>query len=467
MKLKLILSMIILFGAVIPSVRGGDEWVLELDPTKDADRARLFQALRTGSSGEKNLSAEKLAKAGYIDDLIEILKVTSDYNTMQAIAQTGDERVIPVFESRLKADPKNRYLVGSLTFVRSEKAAPILIKILKDNPDGDKPKRHDLVGSALRALMWNKAHDAIPLLRERFSAISLPAPEFDKKESVSSRGRRYLAKRKTMYAQVLSSLRDTSGIPYLKEEMRNELRAGRRMSGAFESMESLMMDLDRIIPIEDESIFEELLPELIEGLGRRELYIKRAATKVLGRLTRLDFADDQSKWRNWYKANNKKHPIYSRPLDRAAKRCLAHFLAGVRNPPETSETLRAMAWFARFGFGNGFSRDGRGDWKLDIDPTRLHLPLPSVFRDEKDFKMPPHVPRDKLKDFKLFFEASLSEKASEPENLIFRQELESIRIVVTLAFSTPDGEAKNQLIKLAKEACSSLFEYQKQYGKGK
>ena len=110
-----------------------------------------------------------------------------------------------------------------------------------------------------------------------------------------------------------------------------------------------------------------------------------------------------------------------------------------------------MAGFARSG---SLPRNGRGAWKIEIDPTRLHLPVP-------------YVPPDKLTDFKLFFEASLSEKASKPENLVFRQELESIRIVVTLAFSTPDEQAKNQLIKLAKEACNSLFEYEKQYGKGK
>lgn len=445
---KLTLSIIILFGAIAPSARGGDEWVLQLDAGKDTDRARLLQALRTGTGGEKNLSAKKLAKSGYIDELIEILKVTSDYNAIGAIAQTRDERLIPVFESRLKADPKNRYLVGSLAYVRSQNAAPILIKILKDNSDGDKPRMHDLVACTLNALMWNDAQEAIPLLRKRF--VSIPVPEFDGQKPEFSQDRWYLAKRKTMYAKVLSSLGDTSGIPYLKEEMRNELRAGRGMSGAFESMESLI-HLDRIIPIQDESIFEELLPELIEGVGCRDIYIKRQATSVLGRLTRLDFADDQLKWRNWYKANGKKHPIYSKALDRAAKRCAEHFLAGVRNPPETSETLRAMAGFARY---DSLPRNCRGAWKIEIDPTRLHL-----------IALP--VPGDNLKDFKLFFEASLSEKASKPADLVFRQELESIRIVVTLAFSTPDEQAKNQLIKLAKEACNSLFEYEKQYGKRK
>jgi len=79
-------------------------------------------------------------------ELLDILSTTTSYNTMQAIAQTRDERTISIFESRMYREPKNSHLVGSLAFVQSPKASPVLIEMLMRNSDAKTPNDMDMVG---------------------------------------------------------------------------------------------------------------------------------------------------------------------------------------------------------------------------------------------------------------------------------------------------------------------------------
>jgi len=254
----------------------------DLDPRKAEDQAKLIDLLKTGEPAEKHRAATTLAKAGLIEALLDIVKDTKDYQTMLAIAHAVDERVIPVFEARLRAEPGNVYLVGSLAGLRSPKATPILLDLLRKNPDADPPSFQDMVGVVLNALMRSGDRAAAEAVRARFLAYEVGPPVSREEDEAAFFRRPGRAQRKSAYAQTLLAMGDRTPLPYLKSEMRHELAAREASSGAFEAVWRLN---DRhFVTIDDEAILEPLLPELIEGVSSPDAHLKRSDQEKVSNL---------------------------------------------------------------------------------------------------------------------------------------------------------------------------------------
>jgi hypothetical protein len=334
-----------------------------LEPHKKGDRAALVQIVETASrpSNSKSKKAAKiLADAGYISELLDILQATDNYLVMTAIAETRNEKTLPVFEARLRNEPDNLFLIGSLAYIQNAKAAPILISLLKTHPDSDHSTYDDSVAGILNALMFNRCQDAIPLLRERFRTM---------KDSQ--------ADRKSYYAVVLLSLSDATGIPFLKSQIANN------NSFVLDKLATLcdfMRPAEGIVSIKDLNIFKELLPELIRTTGNSNYFVKRDSARILLYLTRHDYGEDSAKWEAWFSQHKDKHPIYTADLDATARKCLTQFRNNLEEASQSYSIIREVAYFLPKAPENGYGSHNSYLWRLESHPELLSSYDSSIVR---------------------------------------------------------------------------------------
>ena len=416
----------------------------QLDPKEQQDRNVLIQIVKRSTNGKSNRAAKILAQAGYMDDLLDILRTTTSYNTMGAIAQTRNERTIPIFEDRLRKTPNNRYLIGSLAYVQNRKASPVLMLLLKMHSDGDRPNDQDTVGCILNAMIFNKCQAAIPLLRQRFAACDA---------STSA-----LKNRKSYYACVLVALGDPTGIQWLVAQLRADIDSQRDSSWAADKLATIcdwMPPKSDLVNIQDEGIMEDLLPALTTGASIRGHFLARDCRRVLRVLTRHDFAAGDIAWQKWYEEHRNEHPVYTKPLDRAVLLCMNNFKRNLAEVAKKNERVKRMGYFL------GDPQNGCGGhndflWKLESHPEKHSLRiLEFPYRGVKE-----------RKTLGILFQACLGSRAPSPD-LVFKKEFAKINVIVQLCLRTMDEETKGAVIDCAKRACEVLSTYEESYEKTK
>jgi len=266
--MKTVFTLIIAFVTVAAAF-GVEVDLHKLDPGEPKDRAALFSIVKRSSNGKSNLAAKILAEAGFMEELLTILRTTTSYNTMQAIAQTRDERTIPVFESRLRNDPNNRYLIGSLAYVRNPKASPILVALLKQHADAKRPSDQDNVGCLLNAILMNRCQDAIPILRDRFESCGIASQ----------------ADRKSNFALTLLSLGDPIGTSWLSKRLHEDIESRVVYSWTVDRLATIcdwMPPMHDIVTIQDEAIMMPLLHELVRGASSANVPLPASAVVYSG-----------------------------------------------------------------------------------------------------------------------------------------------------------------------------------------
>lgn len=434
-EMKTVFTLIIAFATVATAL-GAEADLQKLEPEEPKDRAALFSIVKRSSNGKSNRAAKILAEAGLMEELLKILRTTTSYNTMQAIAQTRDERTIPVFESRLRNDPHNRYLVGSLAYVQNPKASPILVALLKQHADAKRPSDQDMVGCLLNAILLNRCQDAIPILRERFEGCGIASQ----------------ADRKSNFALTLLSLGDPIGTSWLSKRLHEDIESRVVHSWTVDRLATIcdwMPPRHDIVTIQDEAIMMPLLHELVRGASSAECPFARECCRVLRVLTRHDFPVGDAAWRKWYSDHADKHPIYTTPLNRAVKLCIYTFRNGLAGAADKSERLKWMDYFLGQP-RNGFGSHNNFLWELESHPE-LHA---TALLQER----PP--PLEERKELGLSFTIAMTSRLREPAHQIFRQDFSSINITASLASPVRDEITKNELITLAKQACGILSEYE-------
>lgn len=435
---------IFIFFATGATALGPQTDLRKLDPGKAADRATLLEIVQRSSDGNRIQAAKILAKAGYMNDLLSILTITTSYNAMGAIAQTRDVRTIPVFEDRIRRDPDNRYLVGSVAYVHSPKASPILVDMLKRHPDSKLPRKQDIVGCILNAIVFNSCQDAIPILRERFAAC----------------GSSSKAQRKSDYGLTLLTLGDPVGVSWLSKKLHADIESKQLSSWIADRLCTicdLMSPRCNIVKIQDESIMTPLLRELVRGASSAKCPFARECRRVLRFLTRHDFPVGDAAWDKWYSGHAEKHPIYTTPLDRAAKLCIDTLRKSMAETAKKNQGLKWMEYFLgqpQIGFGahNDFL------WKLESHPEK-HVFTRHAFTVMQE--RPPA--REKRKGLGLMFTIVLTSRLHEPNHLVFKREFDSINLTVCLSSPMEDDDTKKVLSQLAERACAVLSEYEKHY----
>jgi len=435
-------ALVILIALAAANTAPGVEADLQrLDPKKAEDRAVLLDIVRGSSNGESNQAARVLARAGYMGELLKILKTTPSYNTMQAIAQTQDERTIAIFEARLRADPENRYLIGSLTYVRSPKASPILVDLLERHRDSERPNDQDIVGCILNSMVFNRCQDAIPLLRERFASCAASSQ----------------ADRKSDYALTLLSLGDSVGIPWLSQRLRADIEQKAGHSWTADRLATLcdwMAPRSDIVEVQDESIAAPLLPALVCGASSPGCPFARECVRVLRVLTRHDFAVGDVAWQEWYSTHVNKHPIYSAPLDRVAMLCADDFRERLADAARTDGTLKWMDHFLGQP-QNGFGAHNDFLWKLESHPESYAIPMLQ--------ETPPL--RGERETLGLVFVVALTSRLQEPAGKLFRKDFTSINVSVCLGSHVEYEGTKQLLVRLAAQACEVLSVYERHHHK--
>ena len=422
--------------AIVTSAIGAEPGPQTLDPRKPEDHAALVEMVKRPTNGKSNQAAKRLAETGHMEELLRILSSTTSYNTMQAIAQTRDERTIPVFELRLRREPNNRYLVGSLAYVQNPKASTILIDLLKRHSDSERPSDQDIVGCLLNAIVFNRCQDAIPFLRQRFAACGTTSQ----------------ANRKSSYALTLLSLGDPVGLPWLNRRLGEDIESKVVHSWTADRLATIcdwMPPRHDIVTIQDESIMAPLLHELVRGASSADCPFARECCRVLRVLTRRDFPVGDAAWRKWYSDHADKQPIYTTPLDRAAKLCMDTFRKGLAEAAERNERLKWMDHFLgqpRSGFGshNNFL------WKLESHPERHAGALLQE-------RLPPPKKREEVG---LAFTIAMTSRMGESAHQIFRKDFGSVNITVSLASRVGDERTKKDLIEIAEQASAVLSEYE-------
>jgi hypothetical protein len=425
--------------AFVLSIAATDEPDLSaLDPHNKTDRAALVRIVETasGASYIPNKKAAKiLAGAGYISELLDILQATNNYQVMGAIAETRNEKTLPVFDARLRNEPDNLFLIGSLAYVQNAKAAPILISLLKTHPDSEHPTYDDAVAVILNALMFNRCQAAVPLLRERFRTM---------KDSQ--------ADRKSYYAAVLLSLSDTTGIPFLKSQIANH------NSFVLDKLATLcdfMRPSPEIVTIKDLNIFNELLPELIQTTGNSNYFVKRDSARILRYLTRHDFGEDSAKWEAWFSQHKDRHPIYTDDLDETARKCVMQFRSNLEEASQQHSTVADAVYILPKAPQNGYGSHNSFLWLLESHTEGLSPYESSMIRSSfKD-----------IEKLGIVCEAALISHASKRENCLCQKEFPHINIVARLALKTDDAQVRNIILRCFEQACDVIAEYEQNYKK--
>ncbi len=404
-----------------------------LDPQDEADRGELLRLVTRSSNGASNRAARILAEAGHIEMLLEVLESTTSYNTMQAIAQTRSELTIPIFKSRLEANPESRHLVGALAYVQNPKAGPILAALLERHADGDKPHDYDMVGCLLNAMVFNRCRACIPLLRERLRACNPALPE-----------------RRAYYAIVLCSLGAPEGPQCLVELMREGIAAGRDVNSAFRRFSHLCnLMRNRSVKVacnEDRSLFEDLLPILVDGSSSKDRRISGASVAGMRLLTRHDFGPDSGKWQQWHKAHANSHPVYTTPLDRAAKACVERFRANLSKAAEENAGVKAIVAFLPKTPRNGYGAHNPFLWRLESRPEQDSRPIPPHDRTER-------------RALKVVLEISQRSRGSQLDHVTAREEFASVNITARLALWTDDDDVREVVVECFRNACKPISTY--------
>lgn len=453
-----IIPVILLIAVATASTAADKIDLSKLDPRKEDDRNTLLEVVKQTSNGRSKRAAMILAEAGFVDELLDILRTTSSWNTMNAIGQTCDERTIPIFEARLRAEPGNRYLVNALGYVQSPRATPMLVELLKRHPDGNAPRDQDIVGFILHALILSRCQQSVPILRERFAACRA-------------------ASRKSYYAVALLSLGDPTGVPWIREAIRNAIASKEHLSWSAYKLANIcewMGPSFNIVTIEDESIMAGLLPELVRGASSKRSRLAEDSRRVLRILTRHDFHEGSAEWQEWYAEHADKHPIYTKSLDRAVKLCMDTFKRNLAEAAKRDERVKWMNYFAgQSELQNGYGAHNDFLWRLVSRPEEgckpLFLGQPEDRPEEHSLHIDelPFRGREAEKALGILVQACLSSRAPTPDHLVFKKEFKGINITVQLGLYTTDEKAKSMIIDCVERTCEILSAYEKFYRTGK
>jgi len=414
-------------GGGITSNPRDNPW--NLDPSKKSDRAVLLEYVRNGGGpGYDNKAAKLLAKAGYIKKLEALLASSSRLNTLYAIGQTRDERLLKAFLARLKKEPDNGGVVGALGYFGNKKSTSALLEILKKNPDNKNPVRNDIVGYILHALYLIKDPSAVPVLLERFENIKFPLPV--RKETGNNFSNWELARRKSRYARALVASGCMQPIGYMKEMMRNDVKIQHHVSGLHEYIEGLGIEDDSFLPI------------FLDGLNSPDQTIVRESIQNLRKMTRHNFGDDeqiwschltekygeaQAQWKRWYEKQKDNHPVYSIKLEKAVEMSIVRF----------QKEFEA-------GFSVRLSNPNRGYahtdylWKLDFNPRYIS----TVFNLPKSLK------------YRLVFDASFTTRAEKLDTVIYSESFPRLNITIRVSCDSNDKNTIERIKKLASISCS-------------
>ena len=472
-----IIPVILLIAVATASTAADKIDLSKLDPRKEHDRNTLLEVVRQTSNGRSNRAAKMLAEAGYLDELLDILRTTSSSNTMNAIGQTRDERTIPIFEARLRAEPGNRYLVNSLGNVQSPRATPILVELLKRHPDGNAPCDQDIVGFILGALILSRCQQSVPILRERLAACRAAHHLEGNQDTHPITERWALRARKSYYAVALLSLGDPTGVPWIREEIRNAIASKQHLSWSAFKLANIcewMGPSFNIVTIEDESIMAGLLPELVRGVSSKVSRLAPDSRRILRILTRHDFHEGSARWQEWYAEHADRHPIYTKSLDRAVKLCMDTFKRNLAEAAKRDERVKWMNYFAgQSELQNGYGAHNDFLWRLESRPEEGSNPLflgqPEYHPEEHSLHIDelPFRGREAEKALGILVQACLSSRAPTPDHLVFKKEFKGINITVQLGLYTTDEKAKSIIIDCVERTCEILSAYQEFYRTGK
>jgi hypothetical protein len=385
----------------------------ELDPARPEDRQQLIKVVRETecndpSSDSGNQAATLLLKAGYSQQLLEILAETSGYCVMGTIAQTLRETSLPVFEKRLSREPSNQHLIGALSNVQSKQAGPILIKALKMHSN------LELIGPILHAVLSNKIEEALPTIKQRF-ADTPPTQEA----------------LKTEYALALLGLGDPESVSWLNSQLREETASGARTADGLVFLATTKPPFEFLA---DEGVLAPLLPNLAQCVSVRNS--RDRCARILEVLTRHTLPAHGADWSQWLALHQNKHPIYSKPLDKAVNKALVRFRTSLQESGQSNPALQE-----EMGFLQRPSNSGKNFlWRFEVNP-----------------EMNAGWDRKRGGAFGLLFGVAMSSRLDEPKDVLFLKSLDSLNLTVIL--SSPNKESKEELIKAAEAAFESLQEY--------
>ncbi len=210
-----------------------------------------------------------------------------------------------------------------------------------------------------------------------------------------------------------------------------------------------MRQLDGFAMVEDETVMMPLLPELARGASDKNLAWSRECCRALKILTLHDFATGSPDWAKWYKEHKDRHPIYSTPLNQAAKECIVTFRGNLSKAAAKNEHLKWMDHFLGQP-DNQWSYAQEYVWGLESHPEH------SAFSTGDRLPMPPA----NLKELGLSYTISMTSKYHANDHELFRLDINALNITVALASSTPDRETRNELIAIARNSCKALSDYQ-------
>jgi hypothetical protein len=203
-----------------------------------------------------------------------------------------------------------------------------------------------------------------------------------------------------------------------------------------------------IVRIHDEGVLAPLIPALVSGASS-DCRFSAQCTNILRILTRHDFPAGSSDWQKWYQDHGLRHPVYSQPLDRAAKLCADSFRKSLEETAKTDlKVARVNRFVGRPRSGTSFRNTYL--WKLESRPEEpVGLPR---FADD----LPP---RDRLKELGICFVVGHTSRLEQPERLLWRQDYKKLNVTVWLASPTEDEYIQDALIEIAKEACKVVSDY--------
>ena len=394
-----------------PLLAGEDE-IAGLDPSRDEDRARLIALVEEGAGAEYR-AARKLAKAGHVEPLLELLKTTDVFNAMQAITATVGARSVPVMQERLARDPDNAYLVGSLAPRTDPRVTKLALRALGSH-------ERLTARAAAHMLIWAVDVDGLLAeLRRRFEAATHE-------------------KSRAKLAMCLIRRGDTTPAHWMRERLRD---------GSREVLEALVFvaNANMTHPFEDASILAPLLPDLIALLGSERPQAARDARRLLVRLTRLDLGETEKPWRLWYDRNNDRPRIYTRALDDAIRSCAEAFRDAVHARDRNH-------WCST----DSGTRDGRDAyvWRVTNPPA---LAVSTSMGLKWEDGTPVEQPRFPIG---LYFALQTNAEKLPDQQLEVR--FDRINVVVRLRLSKGGKEEERKaVIAAARKACEGLARYEK------
>lgn len=427
-----VLSLVVALS--LPGIVLGNPYDAEsLDPTKADERERLLKMVSEPTGGYHHSAAQKLVKAGYVNELLGFLKETESIGTMQAVAAATGAASIPVFRDRLREEPDNLALVWATSLIRSPKIAPILLEIVRNHPeDSGDSEQKDMLGYALHGLRNNLCVSALDVLRERFEKC-------DKKA----------ANRKAHYALSLFWLGDPRGVDYMVAHLESDLRKG-APSGESWLVHQLARHfwlgrLKKNPHLPDLATLEPMLPVLVRGATSADRLFISDWGGVFSTLTLYPYPTEH--WTEWLEDRNRiNHPIYSQALDQVVAKAVEAFQTGMDKIAKNSAIIADMM----------------EQGKIRPPENARQAVYHHLFHFDSNARYGPDGVRrseEAAAEFDLQFYIGHTTRLLDQAPPLFRKDFKELDISVVLITSNEDPAIQNTLVAQARKVCAPFEEY--------